>query len=149
MKVIKYNVKVKLETKDPKKELNKVGGILIGRFTKDEKKFKDQLNSILQGKSKVIELDGIKASLSDSSIEVEGIKFRKLINVRKFINEIAEKYEAKCGQLNKSENLMTKQCEGENVKVYFEIKPEKIKPQKKEESKKEEEQQKNKTESKS
>jgi len=133
MKVIKYNVQVRVETKDPKKEIQKVGGLLIQKFAKDERKYKDQLNSVLQGKSKVIEVNGIKATLTDTTLEVEGIKFRKLINVRKFIDEVAEKYEAKCGQLNKAENLYTKQCEGKDAKVYFDIKPVKIKPVKKEE----------------
>lgn len=136
MKVIKYNVQVKLESKDPKKEIQKVGGLLILRFAKDEKKFEEQLSSVLQGKSKSMEVNKIKVHLTDTTLEVEGIKFRKLINVRRFIDEIAEKYNAKCGQLNKSENLYTKQCEGENAKIYFEIKPEKVKPIKKEEEKK-------------
>ena len=149
MKVIKYNVQVKIETKDAKKEIQKVGGLLILRFAKDERKYKDQLNNVLQGKSKVIEVDGIKASLTDTTLEVDGIKFRKLINVRKFIDEVAEKYDIKCGQLNKSENLYTKQCEGENVKIYFNIKPERIKPVKKEEKQEEKKEEKKESESKS
>ena len=133
MKAIKYNVQLKIETKDPKKELQKVGGLLILRFARDERKYREQLSNILQGKSKVIEVDGIKATLTDTTLEVDGIKFRKLINVRKFIDEVAEKYEAKCGPLNKSDSLYTKQCEGKGVKIYVNIKLERIKPVKKEE----------------
>ncbi|HII73904.1 TPA: hypothetical protein HA332_05870 [Sulfurisphaera tokodaii] len=84
-------------------------------------------------------MNGIKTSINENVLEVEGIKFRKLINVRKFIDETTKKYEMKCGQLNRSENLLTKQCEGENVKVYFEIKPERIKPIKKTAEEKKEE----------
>ncbi|BFI74292.1 hypothetical protein [Sulfurisphaera ohwakuensis] len=139
MKVIKYDVKVKVETKDPKREFAKLHGLLIGRFTKDERKYKEQVNNILQGKAKSLEINGIKASINENVLEVEGIKFRKLINVRKFIDETTKKYEMKCGQLNRSENLLTKQCEGENIKVYFEIKPERIKPIKKTTEEKKEE----------
>lgn len=62
-------------------------------------------------------------------------KFRKLINVRKFIDELIDDEDVKCTPLNKSENLMTKQCEGDGIKYFFEITTERVKKVKKEESK--------------
>lgn len=145
MKVITYNVKVKIETKEPRKELARSNGILIGRFTKDERNYKDQLLKVLQGKSNVIEVDRVKgkdkvkALVTENTIEIEGIKFRKMINLRRFIDELAEKYEAKCSPLNKGEKEITKQCESSSAKLYFTITSEKIKPIKKTEGEKKEE----------
>ncbi|ARM77182.1 hypothetical protein B6F84_11720 [Acidianus manzaensis] len=84
-----------------------------------------------------------KLTVNDNSIELEGLKFRELINVREFISRLAQDYDAKCGKLNKSENLMTVECNGNNAKLYFEIKTERIKKpktEKKEEKKQTKEQ---------
>ncbi|AWR98324.1 hypothetical protein DFR86_09960 [Acidianus sulfidivorans JP7] len=71
-------------------------------------------------------------------MEVEGLKFRKLVNVRNFISKLASDYDAKCGKLNKSENLMTVECSGSNAKLYFEIKTERIRKPKVEKKEKKE-----------
>ncbi|QXJ29512.1 hypothetical protein J5U23_02381 [Saccharolobus shibatae B12] len=68
-------------------------------------------------------------------------KFRKLVNARRFIDEIVGEDQVKCTPLSKSETLMTKQCEGDQVKYFFEISIERIKKPKKEETKKEEKKQ--------
>ncbi|ACP35235.1 conserved hypothetical protein [Sulfolobus islandicus Y.G.57.14] len=68
-------------------------------------------------------------------------KFRKLVNARRFIDELVGEAQVKCTPLSKSETLMTKQCEGDQVKYFFEISIERIKKPKKEETKKEEKKQ--------
>ncbi|QGA54239.1 hypothetical protein GFS03_06460 [Sulfolobus sp. E5-1-F] len=68
-------------------------------------------------------------------------KFRKLANARRFMDELVGEDGVKCTPLSKSETLMTKQCEGEQVKYFFEINIERIKKPKKEEAKKEEKKQ--------
>lgn len=133
MKVIKYDVKLKIEVKDIKKEEQELKNSLIKAFTY---------------KKKDGNLVSPKITTSDSSIEVEGLKFRKLINVRKFISQLADDYDARCGKLNKADNAMTIECTGSGAKLYFEIRKERIvKPKKpkqevkgeKKEEKKEEE----------
>ncbi|AAK41357.1 hypothetical protein SULI_10615 [Saccharolobus solfataricus] len=66
-------------------------------------------------------------------------KFRKLVNARKFIDEVVGEDQVKCTPLSKSETLITKQCEGDQVKYFFEITIERIKKPKKEEKPEKEE----------
>lgn len=125
MKVIKYNVKVKIEVKDAKKEEEHLKNSLVKAFS-----YKKDGNLVSP-----------KLSVSENSVEIEGLKFRKLVNVREFISNLAEDYHVQCGKLNKAENLMTVECNGQNAKLYFEVKTERrVKPKKeaKKEEKKEE-----------
>ena len=62
-------------------------------------------------------------------------KFRKLINARKFINELIKDKDVKCTPFNKSETLITRQCEGNDEKYFFEISIQRIKKPKKQEEK--------------
>ncbi|AOL15551.1 hypothetical protein BFU36_01040 [Sulfolobus sp. A20] len=74
--------------------------------------------------------------------------FRELINARKFIDELVKEADVKCTPLNRSENLITKQCEGNGVKYFFEIGVERIKKPKKETKKEEKKQTEEKSEEK-
>lgn len=124
MKVIKYNVKVKIEVNNAKKEEESLKNGLIKAFS-----YKKKDGNIVTP----------KLTVSDNSIEIEGLKFRKLISVRKFISDLAEDYNAQCGKINKSENLMTVECSGKESKLYFEIKSERlVKPKEAKGEKKEE-----------
>ncbi|MEW9492083.1 MAG: hypothetical protein TQ35_0007795 [Candidatus Aramenus sulfurataquae] len=73
--------------------------------------------------------------------EVKESTFRHLANARKYMKETAEKLGAKCSKLNVAEDTYTMQCEGNSVKVFFEVKKERIKRVKKETEKKEEKKQ--------
>ncbi|MEM0131220.1 MAG: hypothetical protein QXN74_03840 [Saccharolobus sp.] len=60
-------------------------------------------------------------------------KFRKLINARNFINDLVKDKDVKCTPFNKSEMLITRQCEGNDEKYFFEISIQRIKKPKKQE----------------
>jgi hypothetical protein len=79
-----------------------------------------------------------KIQLKDKE-EYKEYTFRHLINVRKFIGEMSNKYDVRCSKLNSSGDTYTTQCEGDSTKLFFEVKKEKIvKPKKeKKEAKKE------------
>ncbi len=67
--------------------------------------------------------------------EVKELTFRHLINAREYMKETADKLDVKCSKLNVAGDTYTMQCEGDSVKVFFEVKRERIKKQKKEEKK--------------
>ncbi|BDC17113.1 hypothetical protein [Acidianus sp. HS-5] len=130
MKVVKYYVDVKVELKEGKNadiEKVKLEG-LLKRFTK-KKEDKEEP----------------KLTVNDHTIELSGIRFRERIGFRNFVDELAEKYEAKCTPLNEANGKITVQCESDKAKISFEANVTRFKRPKKEgeekegESKKEEE----------
>lgn len=64
--------------------------------------------------------------------------FRHLVNARKFIKELTEDEDVKCTPLNSAGDTFTKECKGEKVSYFFEIKRIRIVKPKKETGKKEE-----------
>ncbi|MCI2414518.1 MAG: hypothetical protein MPF33_04575 [Candidatus Aramenus sp.] len=80
--------------------------------------------------------------------EVRESTFRHLANARKYMKETVERLGAKCSKLNVAGDTYTMQCEGDSVKVFFEVKRERIKRVKKETEKKEEKKQEQKSEQK-
>ncbi|MCG2909277.1 MAG: hypothetical protein RXQ80_00250 [Sulfolobaceae archaeon] len=141
MKSVKYlmTVKVEFTKKDAKINEEKLKDLLYYRFY--DKHFDENIKKPMT-KRKARPDTKPEWKLQDHTIEVSNITFRKKINARKFIDEISEKLGAeKCSQLKEESGVLSKQCEGEDVKIYFEIKVQKIKPQKaekKEEEKKKE-----------
>ncbi|WP_338601988.1 hypothetical protein V6M85_01260 [Sulfolobus tengchongensis] len=83
----------------------------------------------------------LKAKIEKAGVEPITLerRFRKLVNARKFIDELVKEDDVKCTPLNRSETLLTKQCEGTQTKYFFEITIERIKkPKAKEEQPKKE-----------
>ena len=64
--------------------------------------------------------------------------FRHLKNAKEFVKQLVSKEKVKCGEYTQKDSLITRECEGEKVKIKVEIKVERIKKIKKEEEKKEE-----------
>lgn len=61
--------------------------------------------------------------------------FRHLVNARKFIKELIKDEDVNCTQLNSNGDIFTKECTGEKVSYFFEIKRVRITKPKKEEKK--------------
>ncbi|MFP3163655.1 hypothetical protein DDW13_09055 [Acidianus hospitalis] len=126
MKVVKYYVDVKVELKEGKNvdsEKAKLEG-LLKRFSKKKK-----------GEDK----EEPKLTVTDHTIELSGIRFRERIGFRNFVDELAQKYEAKCTPLNEANGKITVQCESEKAKISFEANIVRFKRPKKEEGEKKEE----------
>ena len=132
-------VKVEFTKKDVTINEGKLKDLLYYRFY--DKHFDENIKKPMKKRKAKPELKP-EWKLQDHTIEVNNITFRKKINARKFIDEVAEKLGAeKCSKLKEENGVISTQCEGENVMIYFEIKTQKIKPpkaEKKEEEKKKE-----------